>query len=1356
MVKFVRFEVAPNGCPPDTFKLAKTDALIDFAVGAYNCQQATACDTVLHSDIGTAVMQEAKPNLAVSYVPLVTALQHKVCVDLTFTNNKTQREFAPASNVYVVLPEQAPYLTQWQYSIGTGALQTATGQVIALKDTLPLNSVLQVRLCADYDSCIGTDTLAFSLRWGWNCAGVPLEPFDVGAVCYVDTALFRFTGGQSAVNATGKVHDPTYVLCRNFEVSTEVKNGGTGGVYPKEVHLDSLVASLPVQCVLITNCVTSQTDTLHTQTGLNTWVITGANMAAIGYADSALFFNDCMRVRVVVKPTCAYLNVNKLPVVVVNLLDLCNDTIVKTASRLYVVNNTTAADTIVWSGQSDCMDCFTLSKTADFDTVAVGDTVVFTIEVCSHNAGVDTALVKEKLPNSTVFTLISSTPAFPVTAIMPADTCVHFTVTGVYTNVGSCPDSLLTNNVSLESSVDTLYADVCVNVLYPCTNASTFIINDSTYSTALNYRYDSLDVYITGRLFVDDTLKFMRCHVIMAPGALITVLSGGYLDIDSSTVTGCNVMWRGIKVEDYGEVIVHEGSIVADADTVIVGNDKAKVKLQNANLKNFVIGVYVPVKPSGLNGTNLNVQGSTFDFMAYKQDYSGQAVHGVKPEAGIVVNDMVFLLGGSLPYLNHFNNLNTGLVGRSSIVTVKRSRFTNIQYDSFKTNAYRGTAIVNVKSSTNNTTKLTVLPEAYSYHTVDSSYRGIYTDGSSLSANYVHLLNVNQGVLGMQTPSQQTSMVTNCTITTTGTGIFWVNNPIAKAMMAIGNDITVNAPVITGGLAKRYSRGAIYMSETAFFKPVVYAANNNTITLNNAWYGIISNATLNSKIKENMIRINQSSGNIDVTGIELNSNYNSSVSCNTIKGDYAGGTTGITSGIFTTQCIRTNIVCNTTDSTYRGVYFGGVSPQTTMKGNEMNSHYNGVYLNSQAIIWPQPHRGNAWYGPFNNFGAVNMNLPGVQGSTFYVDSTLSSDYKPTVNILGWFQFNSGYTFYCWQQPTICNNAPPALLSLDSLEIMIVNGTLESEEYADETRAITQEYLYRELAADSALWQEDSAYVAFMLSKMGEPVSYLNDVEEYFRAAYSFDSVFVNLIDNATNQMELFTDSINKIDEWRILHSQADADSMLHIWAGKVNFLNQTILNLSIQREASVNNNLAEAELQNEYVVSGEIPELNTAHMNEIEIGYIERGEDIQYITDNYESIYAIAQQCPYAGGHAVIRARVWLSMLTDSIEYNDNAVCLQSGIYRLANGTTYEKINDKVIIQPNPAGDYITVTAKSANTENCKIEIINNLNQIVLSKQLNCNNQERIDISKINQGLYTVKIILNNDLIKVQKLIIQR
>jgi hypothetical protein len=927
--------------------------------------------------------------------------------------------------------------------------------------------------------------------------------------------------------------------------------------------------------------------------------------------------------------------------------------------------------------------------------------------------------------------------------------CSTYTVSGYFNTPGSC----LYNIASITSAAGTTWKDsVCVNVNYPCSNAQTLIIPNNTYSNpSLNYRYDTLTVYIAGNLFINDTLKFMRCHLFMAPGALITVMNGGYLDIDSSTVTGCTNMWLGIKVLDYSELIVQEGSRVEDADTTVLVNNKAKATLQNAYINDFVLGVYMPPSINTLyNGTTLKVEHTTFDFTAYKQDYAGQNAHGTKPECGILLNDWIGTIGGnnSSSLLNYFNNLNTGIVSIGSILNVKRSKFQNINYDTFYSAAYRGTAITGVRNSVH-TGKLTVLPEAWSYTTIDSSYRAVYTDGVVLTVTYVHLLNVRTGVESKNSPLLSTNMVTNCTITATHSGIFWNYNPLARFMYANDNNITINGASQGGGFFSVANSG-IYMSEfsNGF---VQYTASGNAIQLTNAGFGIYAGVLTNTKIKYNNITM---IGN--GTGISVNKNISAGVSCNVVKGNYSGGITGNSNGISAGNMNNKMLMyCNNVDSTYRGFNFGGANPNTVFRGNEINRHYVGLYLNTGTPTNPtylgiQPHHGNKWNGPFaSGFGGINLTQPSwVLFSRFDVDYNLGTVYNPIVTPSNWFQqTNGGNTFYC-SNSTVCLSLPPALADTTIRELIDL-GIFDSDEISEESKAIAAEYIYRELADDSALWYSDSTYIQFMYENQSEPVAYLYDAEEYLRAAYTYDSTLMALVDSCNLQITILTDSITKLEE---LGWSEQIEQVVYT----IDFLNQTILNINIQREAIITDNLANAEYKNELVVNGELPETNTAAVNDIEIYYLETGQDKQVLIDNYGALLYIAQQCPFVGGGAVERARSMIAMINDSIIYNDDYTCLQSGIYRIGRYTVSEKINDEIIIQPNPACDYITITAKSINAENCKIEVTNNLHQVVLSKQLNCNNQERIDISKINQGLYAVKITLNNDLIKVQKLIIQR
>ncbi len=924
--------------------------------------------------------------------------------------------------------------------------------------------------------------------------------------------------------------------------------------------------------------------------------------------------------------------------------------------------------------------------------------------------------------------------------------CATYTVSGYFTTQGSC----FYNVASVTSPANTVWKDsVCVNVTYPCTNSATLIIPDSTYSTALNYRYDTLDLYIAGRLYVNDTLKLMRCNVYMNAGAHIIVQNGGYLDIDSSIVAGCTNMWRGITVLDYGELIVHEGSTIADADTTVLVNNKAKATLHNAYIRNFVLGVYMP--PSAnvyYNGTTLKIEQTTFDFTTFKPNYSGQNTHGSKPECGVLLNDWIGTIGGIQSYeLNVFNNLNTGIVSMGSILTVKRSIFKNINYDTFNATPYRGTAITSIKNN-NHSGKLTVLPEAWSYTTVDSSYRGIYTNGSELTATYLHLLNVRTGVEQMNAPMLSTNTVSNCTITASHIAIKMLSNAFAKFMYATNNNITINGMTTSGLSLAHYG---IWMSEGNANTFVRYNASNNILNLNNATHGIYAGALNTAKIKYNTIKLNGNG-----SGISVFANQRSSVNCNTVEGTYSSGITGNSMGYtIGNSNNKLTVSCNMADSTYRGFNLGGSNPSTVFKGNEMNRHYVGLYLNTGSPTNPtymgiQPHHGNEWNGPFvSGFGGINLTQSQfVPASRFDVDYNLGTVYNPVVTPSNWFQqTNGGNTFYC-SNSTVCLSLPPALADTTIRELIDL-GIFDSDEISEESKAITAEYIYRELADDSALWYSDSTYIQFMYENQSEPVAYLYDAEEYLRAAYTYDSTLIALVDSCNLQITILTDSITKLEE---LGWSEQIEQVVYT----IGFLNQTINNLYITRESIIADNLANADYMNEFVVDGELPETNAAAVNDIEIYYLETGQDRQVLIDNYNELLSIAQQCPFVGGGAVERARSMIAIINDSIIYNDDYVCLQSGIYRIGRDTVSEKINDEVIIQPNPAGDYITITAKSINAENCKIEIINNLNQIVLSKQLNCNNQERIDISKINQGLYAVKVVLNNELVKVQKLIITR
>jgi hypothetical protein len=272
----------------------------------------------------------------------------------------------------------------------------------------------------------------------------------------------------------------------------------------------------------------------------------------------------------------------------------------------------------------------------------------------------------------------------------------------------------------------------------------------------------------------------------------------------------------------------------------------------------------------------------------------------------------------------------------------------------------------------------------------------------------------------------------------------------------------------------------------------------------------------------------------------------------------------------------------------------------------------------------------------------------------------------------------------------------------------------------------------------------------LLDNQTDATGYLYDAEEYLRAAYRFDTVYINLIDSANNLIDLYTDSLSCIQQNQC---SGDQDAIAY----QINFLRQTIDNLNMLRDATVNNTLADAQLQNGYVINAELPEQNSAYINDIEIQYLEQGNNIRLITDNYENILAIAQQCPLAGGAAVERARTFVAMINDTMSYEDDANCLVNGIYRHANVDSTAEIKqevvNKIIIKPNPASDKIEILLLGKFEGLCKISILNSLGKEILTKEMPCSKQNMLlDISNFAQGVYTIKVFASDNTQLIQKI----
>ncbi|MEP7264401.1 MAG: T9SS type A sorting domain-containing protein [Bacteroidota bacterium] len=128
---------------------------------------------------------------------------------------------------------------------------------------------------------------------------------------------------------------------------------------------------------------------------------------------------------------------------------------------------------------SPCNAPFVITKTSSVPCTYAGHPVTFTITITNNTGSQQSVTVTDIFPNYFVIASANPDPCFPLPpcSIFPDNTPTTinvnpgnniYTVTGYYTQIGTCPDSNFTNYVSMDALGTTYTADVCVCIRRGC------------------------------------------------------------------------------------------------------------------------------------------------------------------------------------------------------------------------------------------------------------------------------------------------------------------------------------------------------------------------------------------------------------------------------------------------------------------------------------------------------------------------------------------------------------------------------------------------------------------------------------------------------------------------------------------------------------------------------------------------------------------------------------------------------------------------------------------------------------------------------------------------------------------------
>lgn len=177
----------------------------------------------------------------------------------------------------------------------------------------------------------------------------------------------------------------------------------------------------------------------------------------------------------------------------------------------------------------------------------------------------------------------------------------------------------------------------------------------------------------------------------------------------------------------------------------------------------------------------------------------------------------------------------------------------------------------------------------------------------------------------------------------------------------------------------------------------------------------------------------------------------------------------------------------------------------------------------------------------------------------------------------------------------------------------------------------------------------------------------------------------------------------------------------------------------------------QAQIANGGVITTELPELNTQFINQIEQQYEEYG--ISAIIAMNPAIEVMARQCPYQGGTAVYRARYFVSLVNDSIDYDDENVCLTAGIWRKAGENNTVKTD--FLIVPNPTTKNINIRLNNSLNTPINLTILTMDGKTVYSQQPVLNGLTiSVNELKLESGVYQITISFSDATILTKKLVV--
>ncbi len=367
--------------------------------------------------------------------------------------------------------------------------------------------------------------------------------------------------------------------------------------------------------------------------------------------------------------------------------------------------------------------------------------------------------------------------------------------------------------------------------------------------------------------------------------------------------------------------------------------------------------------------------------------------------------------------------------------------------------------------------------------------------------------------------------------------------------------------------------------------------------------------------------------------------------------------------------------CNTTDQTEWGFNFRGYSDGSTVERNHFNTHHTGLRMEYDAVIGEQRNKLNRWIGNSSVYEALFVGRnPYIQNDALFIAQSLfrihtpdmSTDYWPDPRVIGsvadpgvWFVEGEPNSVSCVYADTTQQGggeAPDPEPHLTEVGMRVIAGTFQPVKGYPAGVWEVQLHLYNYLSEHPQLRPEGSDAAQWYAAMQGTTVGILGDVYQGILSLSRYTAEEREALDEALAAQQAAAEAVAdkdgeiaaSYDNLAALEALLDERQELDAALGEAIAAHQALVN----SWRSVRVAAAQQLLQQVNAVS-------TTEAFETDFKEVCRILLETYLSEgglsdtNRATLQAIAQQCRYLGGFAVVQARASLGGEASWEQYDD-------------------------------------------------------------------------------------------------------